>query len=201
MVGMTKIAITGGIGSGKSYVCQRLAQRGIHVYDCDAGAKHLMRTSTELQAALRRLVGPAVYQDDVLQKRVLAEFLLSSEANKQAINDIVHPAVARDFERSGMDWLESAIYYESGFFARVHINIVVAVTAPPDVRISRIVARDHISQEKAREWIAAQMPQEEIKVRADYEIINDGHTDIDEQLAMLLHIIQNENKKQTNKQQ
>lgn len=198
---MTKIAITGGIGSGKSYVCQRLAQRGIHVYDCDAGAKHLMRTSTELQAALRRLVGPAVYQDDVLQKRVLAEFLLSSEANKQAINDIVHPAVARDFERSGMDWLESAIYYESGFFARVHINIVVAVTAPPDVRISRIVARDHISQEKAREWIAAQMPQEEIKVRADYEIINDGHTDIDEQLAMLLHIIQNENKKQTNKQQ
>lgn len=87
-----KIAITGGIGSGKSYVCRLLEQRGIEVYDCDAAAKRLMRTSDRLQQQLKALVGDAVYSaDGVLQKPVLAEFLLASEANKLAINDIVHP--------------------------------------------------------------------------------------------------------------
>lgn len=183
---MNHIAITGGIGSGKSYVCQRLAARGISVYDCDAGAKRLMRSSRELQQALQQLVGEAVYQDGVLQKRTLAAFLLESEANKQAVNDIVHPAVARDFEASGLEWLESAIYYDSGFYARVYINKVVAVTAPREVRIERIIARDHISRERAEEWIAAQLPQEEVARRADFEIINDGTTDIDRQLDTLL---------------
>ena len=68
-----KIAITGGIGSGKSYVCRLLEQRGIAVYDCDAAAKRLMRTSTTLQQQLKTLVGNAVYSaDGVLQKPVLA---------------------------------------------------------------------------------------------------------------------------------
>lgn len=186
---MTKIAITGGIGSGKSYVCGRLATRGIKVYDCDAGAKRLMRSSDELKTALQNLVGPDVYQGNVLQKRILAEFLLQSEEHKQAINDIVHPAVARDFEQSGIDWLESAIYFESGFYTRVHINIVVAVTAPPETRIQRIMERDHITREKAQAWLDAQMPQEEIRQRADYEIVNDGQKDIDQQIERLLATI------------
>ena len=81
-----KIAITGGIGSGKSYVCRLLEQRGIAVYDCDAAAKRLMRTSTTLQQQLKTLVGDAVYSaDGVLQKPVLAAFLLASEAHKLAI--------------------------------------------------------------------------------------------------------------------
>ena len=54
------IAITGGIGSGKSYVCRLLAQRGIRVYDCDAAAKRLMRTSATLRSQWRLLVGPQV---------------------------------------------------------------------------------------------------------------------------------------------
>ena len=77
-----KIAITGGIGSGKSYVCRLLEQRGIQVYDCDAAAKRLMRTSPQLQQDLKRLVGDAVYSaEGELQKPVLAEFILASEAN------------------------------------------------------------------------------------------------------------------------
>ena len=107
-----KIAITGGIGSGKSYVCRELERHGIMVYDCDAGAKRLMRSDAALQEQLIQLVGNDVYQDGVLQKPVLAKFLLSSEANKQAVNDVVHPAVARDFEQSDCDWLESAILFE-----------------------------------------------------------------------------------------
>ena len=102
-----KIAITGGIGSGKSFVCRELAKRGIEVYDCDAAAKRLMCSDEQLQAALKLLVGNEVYADGVLQKPVLAQFLLASEANKLAVNDVVHPAVARDFEQSGKNWLES----------------------------------------------------------------------------------------------
>ena len=95
-----RIAITGGIGSGKSYVCRMLEQRGIVIYDCDAAAKHLMRTSGSLQRQLKELVGDEVYSaDGVLQKCVLAEFLLANEANKQALNNVVHPAVAVDYRR------------------------------------------------------------------------------------------------------
>ena len=61
-----KIAITGGIGSGKSFVCRELAKRGIEVYDCDAAAKRLMRSDEQLQAALKLLVGNEVYVDGVL---------------------------------------------------------------------------------------------------------------------------------------
>ena len=96
------VAITGGIGSGKSFVCQLLNRRGIEVYDCDAAAKRLMRTSEPLRRGLRQLVGPAVYRGCILQKRVLAEFLLASEENKQAVNEVVHPAVAADFMASGL---------------------------------------------------------------------------------------------------
>lgn len=99
-------AITGGIGSGKSYVCRQLEKMGISVYDCDAAAKRLMREDVQLQQALQKVVGKEVYRDGLLQKAVLAEFILSGETQKQAVNDVVHPAVARDFGKSGMEWLE-----------------------------------------------------------------------------------------------
>lgn len=182
-----KIAITGGIGSGKSFVCRELQRRGIDVYDCDAAAKRLMRSDVELQQRLRRLVGEDVYSaDGILQKPVLARFLLASEANKLAINDVVHPAVARDFEQSSFDWLESAILFESGFIHRTHFDKVVCVTAPEQVRVERVMARDHIDRSKALAWIHAQMPQQDIVSRSDYEIVNDGPSDVAEQVERLL---------------
>ena len=182
-----KIAITGGIGSGKSFVCRELQRRGIDVYDCDAAAKRLMRSDVELQQRLRRLVGEDVYSaDGTLQKPVLARFLLASEANKLAVNDVVHPAVARDFEQSSFDWLESAILFESGFIHRTHFDKVVCVTAPEQVRVERVMARDHIDCSKALAWIHAQMPQQDIVSRSDYEIVNDGPSDVAEQVERLL---------------
>jgi len=182
-----KIAITGGIGSGKSFVCRELQRRGIDVYDCDAAAKRLMRSDVELQQRLRRLVGEDVYSaDGTLQKPVLARFLLASEANKLAVNDVVHPAVARDFEQSSFDWLESAILFESGFIHRTHFDKVVCVTAPEQVRVERVMARDHIDRSRALAWIHAQMPQQDIVSRSDYEIVNDGPSDVAEQVERLL---------------
>lgn len=182
-----KIAITGGIGSGKSYVCRILEKQGIKVYDCDAEAKRLMSSDADLQVGLKRLVGDEVYNaEGILQKPVLAQFLLASEANKQAVNDVVHPAVARDFEQSDYQWMESAILFDSGFYRRTHLDFVVCVTAPVSVRLQRIMQRDHISEQKAQAWIDAVMPQEELAARSDFEIVNDGVRDVEEQVQQLL---------------
>ena len=181
------IAITGGIGSGKSYVCQLLEKHGIKVYDCDAAAKRLMRTSATLRQQLRQLVGPQVYRGCILQKRVLAEFLLASEANKQAVNEIVHPAVARDFIESDYQWLESAILFDSGFHRRVPFSFVVCVSAPEDVRVQRIMARDGISEAKALEWIHRQMPQEQVEGLSNFVIHNDGVVPLEPQVDHLIH--------------
>ena len=173
-----KVGIAGGIGSGKSYVCRRLEARGITVYNCDAAAKRLIRTSTDLQQQLTELIGS-------LDKAAMSRFLLASEANQQALNAIIHPAVFRDFEESGIQWMESAIMYESGIYRLV--DKVVVVTAPLELRIQRIMSRDSISREKALQWIHRQLPQEQVVARADYEIVNDGIADIDSQIDLLLH--------------
>ena len=172
-----KIGITGGIGSGKSYVCRLLEQRGIEVYDCDAAAKRLIRTSTRLRQQLKELIGS-------LQKADISRFLLASEGNQQAVNAIVHPAVFQDFEASGMQWMESAILYESG--ADKLVDKVVVVTAPEEVRIQRVMSRDSITREKALQWLARQWPQEQVRQRADFEIVNDGEADLNAQIERLL---------------
>jgi dephospho-CoA kinase len=186
-----KVGITGGIGSGKSYVCKLLATHGIEVYDCDKAAKRLMRTSPTLRQQLTNLIGPDTYQPDgSLNKAEVARFLLASEQNAKAIDALVHPAVFADFLQSGMQWMESAILYESG--ASKLVDCVIVVTAPEQVRIHRIMQRDQITEEKALEWINRQWPQDEVRRRADYEIINDGQVPLEQQIDHIitsLHII------------
>lgn len=168
-----KIAITGGIGSGKSYVCQLMSNKGISIYDCDSAAKRLMRNSPTIQRKLCELIGNDTYDEKgQLNKAEVARFLLASEENKHAIDAIVHPAVANDFKESGMQWMECAILYESGFDHLV--DCVIAVTAPTELRIQRIMQRDNITREAAIAWIEKQWPQSEIQKRANFEIINDG---------------------------
>ena len=195
-----KIGITGGIGSGKSYVCRLLEQRGYTVYDCDSAAKRLIRTSPYIRRRLTALIGPETYFKEtgdrsqesgeyILNKKAVAEFLLKSEDNTKAIDRIVHPAVFRDFIESGMEWMESAIIYESGIYRLV--DRVIAVTAPEELRIQRVIARDEISREKVLEWMSRQLPQEEVRQRADFEIVNDEQADINRQLDDILGKIYN----------
>lgn len=179
-----KIGITGGIGAGKSYVSQLLVQRGISVYDCDKAAKRLIRTSQDIRRKLTEIIGPSTYIDGQLNKSVVAQFLLESEQNAQAINSIVHPAVFHDFETSGMYWMESAILYESGINQLV--NYVIVVTAPEEIRIQRVMQRDNISREKVQKWMKRQWPQEDIVRRADFEIVNDGIANLENQLSIVL---------------
>lgn len=202
-----KIGIAGGIGSGKSYVARLLKQHGITVYDCDSAAKRLMREAPQLRQQLTDLIGPDCYlcdDDDRtsepcqcqqtnepqklrLNKAAVSRFLLASDDNAQAINAIVHPAVFADFEQSGLQWIESGIMYESG--ANRYVDRVVVVTAPEEVRISRVMQRDHINRQQALEWMQRQWPQDDVRRRADYEIVNDGTADINAQIEKLLETI------------
>ena len=188
-----KIGITGGIGSGKSYICRLLEQRGYTVYDCDSAAKRLIRSSPFIRRRLTALIGPETYFKEtgeyIPNKKAVAEFLLKSEENARAIDRIVHPAVFRDFIESGMEWMESAIIYESGIYRLV--DRVIVVTAPKELRIQRVIARDEISREKVLEWMSHQLPQEEVRQRADFEIVNDGQADINRQLDEILGKIYN----------
>lgn len=179
-----KVAITGGIGSGKSYVCQCLREQGIEVYDCDAAAKRLMATDDEVKRRLTEAIGEDTYIDGVLNKAAVAKFLLSSEQNKLLVNSIVHPAVARDFLASGMTWLESAILFDCGF--QRYVDRVVCVTAPLETRIRRVMRRDGIDRQRTKEWIAKQMDQEQVKKLADFEIINDGRHSLKKQVKAIL---------------
>lgn len=180
-----KIGITGGIGSGKSYVCRRLAARGVDVYDCDSAAKRIIRSSDDIRSALTGLIGPDTYRDGQLNKAAVAAFLLASEDNARAIDNIVHPAVAADFRQSGASWMECAILYESGFDSLV--DKVVVVSAPDELRVERVMKRDGISREKVREWMGRQWSQDEVRNRADFEIVNDGIRDIDLQIDELIN--------------
>lgn len=184
-----KIAITGGIGSGKSYVCKLLQQRGISIYDCDSAAKRLMRTSVQLRQQLTELMGPDTYDSKGrLNKAVVARYLLLSEANAHAIDAIVHPAVASDFTSSGNKWMECAILFESGFDRLV--DRVIVVTAPQELRLERIMQRDGITREKALEWMGRQWPQEQVVARSHFEIINDGRP-LEPQIENILTQINN----------
>lgn len=184
---MKHIAITGGIGSGKSFVCKQLELTGIRVYDCDAAAKRLWATDATLQRDLTALVGEGVYINNVLQKRVLAQYLLKSDANKLAVDNLIHPVIARDFLQSGYSWLESAILFDSGFYKRIDFDFIVCVSAPLETRVQRVMKRDGITEVKALEWINKQWPQEKVEQYSDFVIVNDGVRDLNAQIKELLN--------------
>ena len=180
-----KIGITGGIGSGKSYVCRHLQACGYEVFDCDSSAKYLMRNSTEVRQQLTDLIGPDTYKaDGTLNKAAVADFLLASPKNAKAINAIVHPAVFEAFRQSGLDFIESAILFESG--ANVLVDKVIAVIAPKEIRLQRVMERDGISREQALQWMSRQQTQSKVISKSDFIVVNDGVTNIDKQIRKIL---------------
>lgn len=172
-----KVAITGGIGSGKSYVCSVLKKHGIDVYDCDDAAKRIMHCDSNVRQSLIDLIGKDAYVDDNINRPLISSYILSSVDNAARVNAIVHPAVAEDFIKSEMSIMECAILFSSGFDALV--DKVVCVTAPIEVRVERVIKRDGISREKALDWINCQMEQSELIARSDYVVENDGKCDVE----------------------
>lgn len=172
------IGITGGIGSGKSYVSRWLEQHyQIPVYDCDSQAQRLMRGRV-LRRKITALVGEDAYRPDGQLDRVrMAAYVFGDASHTAAINSIVHPAVKADFRRwakrhEGLVAIESAILIEAGFHDVA--DKVIVVEAPLPLRIRRVVERDHTTEEQVRARIARQLSDEERCRAADLVIINDG---------------------------
>lgn len=154
-------------------------------------AKRLWATDETLQRDLKAIVGDDVYINNVLQKRVLAQYLLKSEANKLTVDNLIHPVIAHDFLQSGYSWLESAILFDSGFYKRIDFDFIVCVSAPLETRVQRVMERDGITESKALEWIHKQWPQEKVEQHSNFVIVNDGVRDLDEQIEKLIDSINN----------
>ena len=188
---MTSIAITGGIGSGKSYVSDLLQAAGIPVYNTDNEAKRLMLSDEGIRQDLIALLGEGVYTDGALNKPMLASYLFAGPENAARINAIVHPRVKADFRRwmeehEGQEivGLECAILFEAGFADTV--DAVVTVYAPESLRVERAMKRDGATEAQIRARIAAQMDDEEKCRLSDYIIYNDGSISLENQLSALV---------------
>lgn len=190
---MKTIGITGGIGSGKSYVSALLQREfGIPVYDCDKEAKRLTVESEEIRQKLIELVGPEVFDGETLNKQRLADYLFSDPENASRVNAIIHPAVLKDFrlwaekqKPKKMVALESAILFESGFNA--FVDKVLFVDAPEEVRLQRAMRRDSAKKEQIKARMKMQQP-EIHRAQADY-IINNFKADNTRLLEQLTNII------------
>ena len=176
---MIKIAVTGGIGSGKSYISHLLENMHIPVYNADNEAKRLTVSDAGIRGELIALLGEEVYKDGLLNKPLLASYLFSDPVHVLQINSIIHPQVRKDFtvwverqEKCEIVGMESAILYEAGF--QDTVDAVIMVYAPVELRIQRAMYRDGASEEQVRARIAAQMDDEEKRRRADFTVLNDG---------------------------
>ena len=139
------IGITGGIGSGKSYLAQELAKRGFAVYDCDREAKRIIAEDKAVQAAIIKLLGKEAFIDGKYNTAYVAQRVFTEPQLLKALNTIVHPAVKADISRQSSDVsllvVESAILFESGLDELC--DKIVVVTAPEETRIARTIARDY----------------------------------------------------------
>lgn len=186
---MMKVGVTGGIGSGKSTVCELFALRGIAVYDSDREAKRLMSESADLRAAVGRRFGADIYREGTLDRARLAACVFSNAQALADLNALVHPAVMRDFaqwadaQSSPYVILESAILFEAGL--QDYVDRTVAVLAPAELRIQRACRRDRCDEAHVRSRMATQMSDDELCRRADFTLVNILESDLEPSVVQL----------------
>lgn len=205
---LQKIAITGGIGSGKSYVCSKLAEAGFSIFYCDDEAKQIIRNDVFVRKELRQIVGSELYDaEGKLRKSVLAAWICRGKTYSQQVDAIVHPRVAEAFLKRTEEmqqraanaeqqllqmaklppqvtlptllslpkqqtlFMECALLFESGFDQLVEQSVLVHVSHT--TQLKRLMARDHISEDKAEAWVALQLAEEEKLKRATSIFDND----------------------------
>ena len=201
------IGITGGIGSGKSVIARQLRKMGYSVYDTDSEAKRIIVEDATVREQMTALFGEEVYQDGVYQTSFVAQKVFADKNLLAKLNAIVHPAVKADIiskfrslgvlsepsapseplnSNSGLFFIECAILFQAGF--DVLCDKVVAVTAPEDIRLERVIARDHSDMNKVRARMRAQEAEKDLQ-RADIVINNDGTTPIPTLCEEIIHLL------------
>lgn len=182
------IAITGGIGAGKSVVSRILSVLGYPVYDCDSEAKMLMDADPQISRRIKAEISrDAISPDGTINRRVLSECVFSNPDKLRILNSIVHGAVRSHFlswvtrQKSELIFVETAILYESEFDKLV--NGVWEVTAPDETRIQRVIKRNGLTREDVEKRISSQGN----KTNPYHKIIlNDGITPLLPQVLQLL---------------
>lgn len=184
---MLRVGITGGIGSGKSTVCRIFESLGVPVYYADAEAKRLYSDSPELKAALLEAYGSQILTDGKVNKEFLRRVAFGSEEDSERLNTLVHPFVFEHYENwcSAHDSYaytikEAAILFESGSYKRLHKAI--GILAPEELRIRRVMNRDHCSREDVLLRMQKQWPQEKLAAACDFLIYNSETDSLIEQV-------------------
>lgn len=193
---MIKVGLTGGIGSGKSLVAKIFNKFGVPVYDSDSATKELYITNQELKSELIKYFGDQSYfENGQLNRKYLGELIFNDKNKLDMINKIVHPFVKIDFE----EWLiknkkakyiikEAAILIESGAYK--HVDKVIVVTAPLELRIKRVIERDNTTTEEVEKRMNNQLANEKLLTFADYIVENDEENPLLPQLINIQNQLQ-----------
>lgn len=175
---MLKVGVTGGIGSGKTLVCRIFEVMGIPVYYADFHAKRLMESDHGIREELIRLFGSSVIKNDKIDRAYLARIIFNNDDALRSVNNLIHPAVRKDFNKWAIAMSEhvyiieeAAILFESGAYKLLDFNI--AVSAPEEMRIKRVMMRDNASRESVLSRLSNQMTENERNSLADTVILND----------------------------
>ena len=189
---MKKVAITGNIGSGKSWVCELFKQRlGIPVYNSDDAAKQ-MYFLPEVREKLVERFGDGFYVSDrELNRKLIADLIFSDESAQRDLEGILYPALFVDFERWMAEQHTPYVLFESAlvFEKRLekYFDAVVMVSASVETRLRRAMLRDHCDEATVRARMAKQWPEEGKRLLADYVI---WHENDDEDEALMKQIME-----------
>lgn len=195
---MKRIGLTGGIGSGKSYIARVLEKMGYPVYYSDEQAKVLTDAHSEIRAGLISRFGTSIYSEGILNRKELAAHIFNSEPNRIFVNQLIHPVVRADFDRwcaeqhSALVFNEAAILFETGAYQQ--FDATVLVIAPQELRIHRILERDRCTVAQAEARMISQWSDEQKIPLATYIISNDGKSPLLSQLEEVISRLFNANK-------
>ncbi len=188
---MKRIGLTGGIGSGKSFIAQIIEHMGYPVYYSDARAKELTKSNPTIKMGLISLFGEEVYEGNQLNAELIASKIFNDNELRTTVNELIHPIVRADFENwalnqnSALDFNEAAILFETGSYR--NFDATVLVCAPTELKIERVMKRENCSREAVLERMNKQWPDEEKLKLADYSILNDDETPVLNQLETVIN--------------
>lgn len=174
---MLKAGVTGGVGSGKTTVCQVFATLGIPVFYADDAARYLMENDAALIDGIRRLLGD-VYINGRLHREKVSAIIYRQPDKRARLNALVHPATiqyAKEWmEKQAAPYIikEAAIFFETG--SDKDMDVMIGVYAPEEERMQRAMRRGNLSREQVLAIMAQQMDDVEKIKRCNYVINNDG---------------------------
>lgn len=174
------IGITGGIGSGKTTLSNLLRERGYLVYDSDLEARRLQNEHPELRRKLIKYFGTEIYNKNTLNRTLLAKLVFGDPEKLRLLTDIVHPVVENDIKLwmsehtdQKLLFIESAILFENAFDKLV--DKIILITSPEDIRISRVIRRDKVTEQQVRARMKHQIPDKEKIPLCDFVIYSDDN--------------------------